>query len=198
MDNVDPKQSQDDGAKKKKVKVKNKKQQFWLWPVKIFILALALSILFGLLSEVLLSKAGLIVSIILIVVLLAISILFDMIGVAFTSCSVEPLYAMASRKVKGSKAAIALVKNADKVSSLCCDVIGDICGILSGAAGASIAGVFILNATSSAAVIISTSVSAVIAALTVFGKAMCKHLAMNKSLFIVCTVGKIVSPFIKK
>lgn len=179
-------------------KKKNKKQPFWVWPVKIFILALTLSLLFGIVSEMVLSNANIVICIILIFVLLAISIIFDMIGVAFTSCPIEPLYAMASKKVKGSKKAISLIKNANKVSSLCCDVIGDICGILSGAAGASIAVKIIAGATGSYAIIIATLVSAVIAALTVFGKAMCKNIAITQSVKIVNLVGKCLSIFSKK
>ena len=44
-------------------------------------------------------------------------------------------HAMSSKKIKGAKKAVSFKKNADKVSSFCNDVIGDICGIISGSAG---------------------------------------------------------------
>lgn len=194
-DNMEKSEIVDD-KKKPKVKAKGKGTNIWVWPIKIFFLALVLSLAFGVLSEFILSGAGLVVSIILILFLLAISIVFDMIGVAFTSCSPEPFYAMASKKVKGSKVALNMLKNASKVSSLCCDVIGDICGILSGAAGAAItAQIIITNASNSVMVLVATSVSATIAALTVFGKAMCKNIAIQKPASIVLFVGKICSIF---
>lgn len=184
-------------TKNQKVTTKNKKPSRWAWPLKIGVLTLALALMFGVLSEVLLSDANIIITVLVVVVLLAISIIFDAIGVAFACCSIEPILAMASRKVKGSKAAIVLVRNGDKVSSVCSDVIGDVCGILSGAAGAAIAVTIIANQTGAVAIIIASVVSAVISALTVFGKAMFKKLAIDKSVSIVAFVGRVLSVFIK-
>ncbi len=183
--------------KKEKVTTKNKKPSSFIWPIKVGILTLALALMFSVLSEVLLSDANIVVTVLVVVVLLAISIIFDIIGVAFACCPIEPILAMASRKVKGSKAAISLVRNGDKVSSVCSDVIGDICGILSGAAGAAIALTIIANQTGAVAIIIASVVSAVISALTVFGKASFKKLAIDKSVSIVAFVGKILSIFSK-
>ena len=61
-----------------------------------------------------------------------------MLGVAVAASALEPFVAMASKRVKGSREAISLVKNAEKVSSFASDVVGDICGILSGAVGAAL------------------------------------------------------------
>lgn len=183
--------------KNKKVTVKNKKPFKYAWPIKVGLLTLALALMFGVLSEVTLSDANIIVAIIVIIILVGISILFDSIGVAFACCPIEPILAMASRKVKGSKAAISLVRNGDKVSSVCSDIIGDICGILSGAAGTAVAAKFIMGQTGSVAILIASVISAVIAAITVFGKAMCKKLAIDKSVSIVSFVGKVLSVFSK-
>ena len=43
---------------------------------------------------------------------------------------------MAAHKVRGAREAVWMVRNAEKVSSICNDVVGDICGIISGATGA--------------------------------------------------------------
>lgn len=183
---------------KKKVSVKAKKPFKYSWPIKVGILTLALALMFSIFSELMLSDAGIVVSLVVIVVLLAVSILFDMIGVAFAACPIEPLISMSSKKVKGSKKALNMVKNADKVSSFCSDVIGDICGILSGAAGAAITVKLIGDAVGSKALIIASVVSAVIAAITVFGKAMFKKVAIDKSVSIVSVVGKCLSIFSRK
>ena len=179
--------------------IKKKVQPWWMWPVKILVITLFLSLSFSVLSEVLLSNVGIVVSVVVILFLLFVGIVADMIGVATTACSLEPFTAMCSRKVRGAKVAMGLVKNAEKVSSICNDVVGDICGILSGAAGASIAVKFISeNMANSIQILIAGTVSAVIAGLTIFGKAMCKKYAITHCTKIVLGVGKCFSIFSRR
>ena len=178
--------------KNKKVYVKPKKIS-WAWPLKIFFITLILSLIFSISSEFLLSGTGIIVSVIIIVVLLLISVAFDMLGVAMASANLEPFVAMSSKRVKGAKQAIQLLKHAEKVSSFSSDVIGDMCGILSGAVGASIA-LQIYNTTNDIkTVIIAALVSSIIAALTVFGKALGKKFAINEPDKIVLLASKILA-----
>ena len=101
---------------KQEKKRKDKKQRGWVWPVKVLFLAIFLSFSFSILSELALSNAVLVVAIIVVLVFILISIVFDMLGVAVTSSSIEPFLAMASRKVTGSKQAISLIKNADRIA----------------------------------------------------------------------------------
>ena len=65
-------------------------------------------------------------------------IVFDIIGVAVTATDESSFHSMAAKKVHGAAHAIRLVRHADRVSSFCNDVVGDICGTVSGAAAASI------------------------------------------------------------
>ena len=58
-------------------------------------------------------------------------IFFDIIGVAVTVANEHEFHAKATKKVKGSKDSIKLIRNAPKVANICADVIGDICGVLS-------------------------------------------------------------------
>jgi hypothetical protein len=46
---------------------------------------------------------------------------------------------MASRRMETGKKAVWLISNAEKVGSFCNDLVGDICGVMSGATGAAIA-----------------------------------------------------------
>lgn len=185
--------------KKNKKTVKKLGQSFWSWPIKIFLLAFALSLFFGITSEFLLSGAGVIVSILLILILIAVAVITDMIGVAVTACKVEPFTAMAARKVSGAKESLLLIKNSEKVSSLCNDVIGDVCGILSGAAGASITLKIILNnPNDSIKIIIASLISALIAGLTIFGKALGKKYAITNGDKIIIKLGKLLTLFSKK
>lgn len=161
--------------------------------MKIFVIALILSFSFSFLSEFIFSKVGLIISIVVAVVLLVIGIIFDMIGVAVTAGSVEPFASMMSRRVYGADKAMKLVKNAEKVASICNDVIGDICGILTGAAGANIALRLLYDSMGDIVkIVIISSVSAVIAGLTIFGKACFKKVAINNSTSIILKVGKVL------
>lgn len=119
-----------------------------------------------------------------------------MIGVAVATADENVFHSMASRRVKGAKMAVKLKKNADKVSSFCNDVIGDICGIISGSTGAvissKISSTFNLNP-----LVITLVIMGLISSMTIGGKAMEKGLAMNKSNSIVIGFAKILSIFSK-
>lgn len=174
------------------------KKKFNSWPYVILVLAITLSFSFGLLSEITLSNTAIFVAIIVILIFIAISILFDVIGLAVASCSIDPFTAMASRKIKGAKQALILVKNADKISSLCADVVGDVCGILAGAGGASIVTKIAMNATGFTPILISSLVSAIIAGLTIFGKAIFKRYAINHCTQITLRLAKFINIFTHK
>lgn len=174
----------------------NKKKTDYKWIATITILAFFISIIFSLLSELVLPNTGIIIGIILVFLFIALGILFDIIGVAVATASESPFHSMASQKVKGAKTAVSLKRNASKVSSFCNDVIGDICGIISGSAGASIA-VTIANKASISILPITLIITALIAAMTIGGKAMGKGFAMDKSNEILFMFAKSIS-FFKK
>lgn len=187
--------SQLNQKEKKRVRVASKNSKWWLWPVKIFFLSLALSLVFSIGSEFLMSASGIVISSLIIVLLIIIAVISDMIGVAVTACNIEPFTAMASRKVRGAREALVLLKNADKVGSLCNDVLGDICGIVSGAAGASIVVRVTENLSSDAGkILIAALISSFIAALTIFFKALGKKYSIKNCNKITLMVGKILSP----
>ena len=170
-----------------------------VWPIIILILAIFISFTFSIISELTLNGTHLVVAIVVIVIFITISILADVIGLAVASSDVEHFTAMASRKVKGSKQAILLIKNADKVSSILNDVIGDVCGILSGAAGASIiAKIAIDNANNFLAILIPSLIASVIAGLTIFGKAIFKRIAVKNANSITLKFSKFINFFTRK
>ena len=104
---------------------------------------------------------------------------------------------MNSRKVRGANIAVLFKKNAEKVSSFCCDVIGDICGLLSGSAASTIA-LLLISKYSLAALPTTIIIAAVVASLTIGGKAIGKTFAINKSDIILYEFSKFVSYFYKK
>jgi len=102
------------------------------WVLYVCILSFILSILISSLSSLLLEDVTLIIALLILLVIILIGIIFDIIGVAVTSADEEPFHAMASDRVFGAKYAIKLIRNADMVSNFCNDVVGDICGVVSG------------------------------------------------------------------
>ncbi len=183
----------DELNKNKKLK-KEKKLIDYKWILKISIIAFTLSIVFSLLSETVMPKVNLWVGIIILILFIGIGIMFDMVGVAVTAAEETPFHSMAARKVRGAKVAVKFKKNAAQVSSFCNDVIGDICGIVSGSTGAILA-ITISNSLQVDALLVSLLVTALIAALTIGGKAMGKGFAVNKSNIILFEFSKVVSLF---
>lgn len=68
-----------------------------------------------------------------VILIVFIGAFFDMIGVAAAAAVEPPFHAMAAKKLFGAKFAVKIVRNAERVASICSDVIGDIAGVLSGA-----------------------------------------------------------------
>ncbi len=107
---------------------KNKKEHSEIkWFIEVFLLTFLLSMLFSYISANGVSNLSLIPAILILVIVIAIGILFDIIGVAVTVANEQEFHAKASKKVEGSKDSIKLIKNAPKVANICADVIGDIC-----------------------------------------------------------------------
>ena len=175
--------------------MKNKKRN--TWPIIVTILAFFISLLFSFISESIMPYVPILIGIIILITFILIGIIFDMIGVAVTSSNEEPLHAMSSKKIKGAKKAVSFKKNADKVSSFCNDVIGDICGIISGSAGVAVA-TSLANTYNLNIFYTTLIVTAIIAALTIGGKAFCKKIAINNNHKIVYLTAKILSKFEKK
>ena len=125
-------------AAKKKKAGKSAKPDF-KWIALIFLTTVLISALMSFVSSNLLEGAGLALSFVILICIVLTGILFDIIGVAVTAADEVPFHAMASRKVPEAEDALRLIRNAGKVSSFCNDVIGDICGVISGSAAAVIA-----------------------------------------------------------
>ena len=175
-------------VKKEKVNVK--------WIVQIALISFTISFGLSFVSEIAIPNLSVLWGILLTLAFVFVGILFDIVGVAVTGADEKVFHSMNSRQVKGSKVAVLFKKNADKVSSFCCDVIGDICGIVSGASASAVsvglAATFNWNL-----LLVSLTVAAVVASLTIGGKAVGKSFAINKSDVILYEFAKIISFFYK-
>ena len=155
-------------------------------------MALMISAAFSFSSQELLSEASLFGAFVVLLTIIAIGIFFDLLGVAVTAAEEKPFHSMASRKVPGGSEAIWLLRNAGRVSSVCCDVVGDICGIISGTAAAVVALEAWQSVQSLSQRMIQLLLSALVAALTILGKAFCKQIALENSTAIVHMAARVI------
>ena len=162
------------------------------WVVTIFLVTILISGTISFTSDLLMANSTMLVAFIILLIIVLIGIAFDIIGVAVTSADEKPFHSMAARKVPGAQESIRLLRNAERVSSICNDVIGDICGVVSGSASATIAAQVLKNFELTFENLIPLVMSALVAGLTVGGKAMGKTVAMNSCTQIVHGVGKII------
>lgn len=177
--------------------VKNRKLVDYKWIITVTLLAFFISLIFSLFSEGVIPNANSVVAITIILLFIGIGIVFDMVGIAITVADIKTFNSMASKQVKGAKLAIKLIKNSEKASSFCNDVIGDICGIISGSAGVALANIIATNFNFNP-LIVSLLITAIIAALTIGGKAMGKATAINKSTLILFRFSQVIANFYRK
>lgn len=168
---------------------KNKKPNSWV--ITVAITTFVLSLFFSYISNTAISNLEVLPGIIILVIVILIGIIFDLVGVAVTIAKEEEFHARASKKIKGSKTAIKLIRNSEKVSNFCADVIGDICGVISGAISAMIA--LKLTQTYGMSTSFQFVVSALVASLTVSGKAFTKGIAKRNATKILEIVTKIIN-----
>ena len=162
----------------------------WLLFITFMAVGICGSISLG--SELLLQKVELLPAFIILVIIISVGIVFDIIGISVTAADVVPFHAMASKKIPGAQIALKLIKNADKVATFCNDVVGDVCGIVSGSVGAMIAGKIVLNIHNIDLTLIGTGIGTIIGSLTIMGKALGKSNALSNSNEIVFKVAKVI------
>ncbi len=138
-----------------------------------------------------LSITGALIGLFIVVVL---GVTFDMIGVAAAAGREEPFNAMASRRVRGARHALQLVRNADRVAAVCADMVGDVAGTVAGGAAAAVVLRLLIFApdTQTSRIVIDTLMLGAVAGLTVGGKAACKIFALRAPTQLLLAVGKVL------
>ena len=162
------------------------------WVITIFLVTILVSGTISLVSDVVMEGSSIPVAFLILFLIILVGIIFDIIGMAVATADEKPFHSMAARKVPGAQESIRLLRNAERVSSICNDVVGDICGVVSGSASATIAVQVISNFDFSWPQIVSLVMSSLAAGLTVGGKAIGKTFAVNSCTEIVHGVGKII------
>lgn len=128
------------------------------------------------------------VAFLVLLIIVIIGVIFDAVGVAVAVADAAPFNARASRRAPGAKKTLALLRKADVVANICCDVVGDICGIVSGAIGSTIA-LLVITKGDFNTIFISVIMAGLVSALTVGGKAMMKPVAIRDANKIMEIVG---------
>ena len=154
------------------------------WVIRVSLIAVALSAAMSLCSGAVLEDAGYVTATLILLLFIPLGILFDIIGVAVTAANPKPF--------NGAKEALYLIRNAEKVASFCNDVVGDICGIVSGST-ATVIVVLLQNSFGWRSIVVSTVVTALISGLTIGGKAIGKKVAMKKSKDVIYLTAKVLS-----
>ena len=162
------------------------------WVVTIFFVTMFVSGAISFASDALMEISTMVVAFFILLFIILIGIIFDIVGMAVATADEKPFHSMAARKIRGAQESIRLLRNAERVSSICNDVVGDICGVVSGSASATIAAQLLAKTEFSWPQIVGLLMSALCAGLTVGGKAIGKSIAINSCTSIVHTVGKIV------
>lgn len=172
----------------KQVKVKKQSPKILLLITSsTFVIATLFSYIF----EILLADVPLLIAFFLLISIIIIGIIFDGMGNAVVAVDEVTFHAMAASKVKGAKESIVLIRNAPMVANLFNDVIGDICGIISGSTATAIV-LSIETGFGMQSVLLSVAMSGFVAALTVGGKALGKSFAIARARYIVYYVGIVI------
>lgn len=182
----------------KKAKKQNKNISLkadYKWIITITITAFIITFFMSIFSESALRDISLPLSILIVLIFIILGIIFDMIGISVTVADKKVFHSMAAKKVSGAKLALKLIDNNSKVSSFCNDVIGDICGILSGTAAGTI-GILLASKLKLNIFTVTLVTTSLIAALTIGGKALGKSIAINHSNSILYKFARIIKLFV--
>ena len=178
---------------------KNKKSKTsktdYRWTMLITMFTFIMSVALSFLLDHLLKDVNIFVGVIMLLSVILIGIIFDIIGVSVTSADQKLFHSMAANRIQEGKVAIDLIKNADKVSSFCNDVIGDMARIISGALGASLLSKIYDKFNDINIALIGTLITASVAGFTVGGKSLGKSVAINKYREIIFFISKIILKF---
>ena len=179
-------------GKQKQTKHKKEELSPYSWALRIFLIAIALSAALSLLSETTLAGADIAMALLILGLFILLGIAFDILGVAVTAADERPFHSAAAHREKGAKESLWLLRRASYVSSFCNDVVGDICGVVSGSASATIAAQVLARIECGWPQAVTLLMSAMVAGLTVGGKAVGKTIAMASATSIVHGVGRIL------
>lgn len=174
---------------------RNKKNHQARWIAVIFIWTFVLSVILGFFARFFVGAGyPLTISILILLAVISLGIIFDMIGTSAAAADIAPLNAKAARKVFGARRSVYLVQHAGQVANFCNDVVGDISGIISG----TLTAIIVLRMARYLSFEVMEMyagilLAALVASMTVGGKAWGKSVAIRRSTEVMLLVGKLLT-----
>jgi len=192
-----PEKSKRDKIKEKKLQ---KQRRHAAWFTIVFSLSFAIAFGLGLAAQTTFGANSIIICIMIILALILIAFFGDMVSYAGAYADLAVFNSMASRGMKGAKIAVRLVKHNEKVSTILCDILGDVCAVVSGAVGVTLSFCIISHGNFSiwGQACTVAAVSAVISGATIAAKTISKVIARRHSTKIVITFGRLLRIFNRK
>ena len=165
------------------------------WIITAFALSFCITAVLSLGSDVVVSTLDMAIAIPVLLFFIFTGIIFDAVGLAVAVADIKPFNSMAARRMVTGKKAVWLISNAEKVGSFCNDLVGDICGVMSGATGTAIAARLFDGMVSE--VWLTLMMTSLISAMMVGFKAIGKLIAVKHSEKIVLYTAKVMCGFKK-
>ncbi|HOJ47302.1 MAG TPA: hypothetical protein PLD48_00335 [Bacillota bacterium] len=165
------------------------------WIITAFALSFCITAVLSLGSDVVVSTLDMAIAIPVLLFFIFTGIIFDAVGLAVAVADIKPFNSMAARRMVTGKKAVWLISNAEKVGSFCNDLVGDICGVMSGATGTAIAARLFDGMASE--VWLTLMMTSLISAMMVGFKAIGKLIAVKHSEKIVLYTAKVMCGFKK-
>ena len=189
MDDKTPLRGKNKRQKKKKGRTR--------WIITAFLLSFVITAALSAASDRVIEVLPVFAAVAVLIAVIALGVVFDVIGLAVATADIKPFNSMAARRLKAGQKAVKLINNTEKVSSFCNDIVGDIAGVVSGATGAGIAIKLFSSNESDVAFLLTLCLTSLIAALTVGLKAIGKSVALKYSYNIVLFTAKVLCGFRK-
>ncbi|WP_040951335.1 hypothetical protein [Gorillibacterium massiliense] len=161
------------------------------WSIFISIVTFILACIITITSTAVLEGVSWAIGMVIVLMIVMVGIIFDIMGLAAAAATEAPFHGMASKKLPGAKHAIYIVRNADRFSNFCNDVVGDVASVISGAASAAVVIKLLGGNGGMAETFISIVFTACVSAMTVGGKALGKSYAIHNSTKVVLLIGKL-------
>lgn len=132
------------------------------------------------------------VSALVILLVVLVGVASDIVGVSATRARETPFIARASKRIPGAREGLYLVRHADAVATIMLDLVGDLCGTVSGALAAGI----VLEVSRAKAIAFETAVVVgIVSGLTIGMKALAKSFAVRRAEGVIIAAGRILHGF---
>src|SRR5699024_7231065 len=162
----------------------------------IAVITFVLAAIFSVISSFVLNDVAWFVGLMILLLIVVIGIIFDMLGIASTPADESLFRVMDAEIVIGGYDDVMIIRSADNFASCCKDVIGDISGIVSGAASMVVVlqiAALLTGDHSTVQAILNVLLTSLVAAITVGGKAVGKAVAIHASTRIIFVSGKVIA-----